>query len=186
MKMLLFSTLLLAFICLMGCGAKTASWIDSPPYYDDAITAVGTAMSSPNPAIMRRQAETDGRMAVARVIGTRVQELIKNWAQQNQSSIADQTAFNEYFESVGRAITNQDLPGVRIQEWYFDEGRNAQFALAVYKRSQALQIARDKLEASRKEMEKEEQQERLFINRQEADRAFKELDALLEQQLGPQ
>jgi hypothetical protein len=184
MRTLLFLTAILYAIGFIGCGGSKVGWIDKTPYYDDAIAGVGTAMHSPNTAIMRRQAETDARMAVARVLGTRVQELIKNWAQQNQSSIADQTAFNEYFESVGRAITNQDLPGVRIQEWYFDKETNAQYALAIYKRSQAIQIAKDQLETARKDLEAKKQEERLFKSRQEADRAFKELDTLLEKQLG--
>ena len=185
---------LIAILCVcsvgvIGCGAGKPGWAGlnaKVPSYDDAIVAVGSAMHSPNAAIMRRQAETDARISIARVIGTRVQELIKNWAQQNQSSVADQTAFNEYFESVGRAITNQNLPGVRIEETFFDKDSNTLYALAIYKRGEAIQIAKDKMEAIRQELEVKKQEERLFKSRQEADRAFQELDNLIEKQLGTQ
>jgi len=186
MKPILF---LISIVCLAGllaCGSGKTEWWNEPPYFQDSITAVGTAQHSPNTAIMRRQAETDARMAVARIIDTQVQELIKNWAQQNQSSIAEQSVYNEYFESVGRAITNQNLPGVWIQKYQFDKKTNAQYALGIFKRHQVVQVTKEQLEAYRQDAEAKKQEERMFKSRQEAERAFSELDALIEKQLGPQ
>ncbi|MBI1929674.1 hypothetical protein HYR99_36180 [Candidatus Poribacteria bacterium] len=57
---------------LIGCGGGKPGWAGlnaKIPSYDDSIVAVGSAMHSPNAAIMRRQAETDARIAIARVIG---------------------------------------------------------------------------------------------------------------------
>ena len=187
MKKLIFLAALFCLTCmLLGCGASTPPPHIKIPQYPDAIVAVGTAMYSPNTAIMRRQAEFDGRAGVARVISTRVQELIKNWAEQNQSSVYDTAAYNEYFASVGRAITDKQLMGAQLVESYFDEKTNAQYAVVIYKRSDAVQLAKDEMEKARKNLEEQEQEKRLFTSRQEAERAFKELDALIEKELGPQ
>jgi len=187
MKKFMTFAALFCLVCVIGCaggGPKAGDWINNPPPFADAIAAVGAAPYTQLVNIMRREAEQDGRVAVARVLGTRVQELIKNWAQQNQSSLHDEAAFNTYFESVSRAITNEDLTGARIDKWYYDEATKTQYALAVHKLEDAARLAKAKLEDKRKQMEKEEQEERLFTSREEAKRAFGELDALIEKQLG--
>lgn len=185
MKKFMTFAALFCLVCVVGCGGtKDGDWINNPPPFADAIAAVGAAPHSPMVDIMRRQAEVDGRAAVARVLGTRVQELIKNWAQQNQSSIADTVAFNTYFESATRAIMNQNLTGARIEKWYYDEKTKTQYALAVYNLADAAKLAKAKLAETRKKMEKEEQEERLFTSREEAKRAFGELDALIEKEYG--
>ncbi len=186
MKKIMTFAAIFCLVCVVGCasGPKEGAWVNNPPPFADAIAAVGAAPHSPMVDIMRRQAEVDGRAAVARVLGTRVQELIKNWAEENQSSIADAPAFNTYFMSATRAISDQKLTGARIDKWYYDEKTKTQYALAVYKLADAAKLAKAKLAETKKKMEKEEQEERLFTSREEAKRAFGELDALIEKQLG--
>ncbi len=186
MKKVITFAAIFCLVCVVGCasGPKDGAWVNNPPPFADAIAAVGSAPHSPMTNIMRDQAEQSGRVAVARVLGTRVQELIKNWAQQNHSSLHDEAAFNTYFESVSRAITNEHLTGARIEKWFYDEKTRTQYALAVYNLADAAKLAKAKLAETRKKMEKEEQEERLFTSREEAKRAFGELDALIEKQLG--
>ncbi len=183
MKKLLFPAALLCLTAMFfGCATSIPEWVNNPPDYEDAIAAVGTAMFSENTAIMRRQAEFDGRASIARVIGTRVEELIKNWAQQNQSSLYDKAAFDEYFESVARGITAEDIVGVEIDKWFLGDNPKAQYALAVFKRSNVAKVAQAKMEAAKKNLEEQQHEKRLFTSREKANVAFEELDKIIERE----
>ena len=188
MKKIAFLAVLfcLAFM-LLGCGASKPPPHIKIPQYPDAFVAVGAApVNQGNIRLIRQTAEADGRFGIARMLSTRVQELIKSWGEQNQSSLYDKAAFNDYFESVGRAITDQQLSGSRVVESYYDEKTDTQYAVVIYKREDAAKLVKDQMEKERKKLEEQEQEKRLFTSRQEAERAFKELDALIEKELGPQ
>jgi len=177
---------IITIFCLaffLGCAASK-NWWEEPPQYDDAFVAVGAAMQSRDTRIMRQQAELDGRRGIARIIEIRIQETIKDWAEQNQSSLHDKATFNESFESVGEGITSQDLSGAWVGKWQFDEKSKTQYALVVFKKSDAAKIARGEMEKAHKKYEEQEQEKPIFTSREEAERAFKELDELIEEQLG--
>jgi hypothetical protein len=188
MKKLVFLAALFCLACMvLGCGSSKKPPHIQIPQYPDAFVAVGAAeVNEGSIRLIRQQAELDGRQGIARMISTRVQELLKSWGEQNQSSLYDKAAFNDYFESVGRAISDQQLSGSRVVESYYDEKTDTQYAVVIYKREDAANLAKDQMEKERKKVEEAEQEKRLFTSREEAERAFKELDALIEKELGPQ
>jgi len=175
---------IITIFCLaffLGCAASK-NWWDEPPHYDDALVAVGAATQSPNIRIMRQRAELDGRRGIARIIETHIQGTIEDWVEQNISSLDDEAAFNEHFKSVGKGITEQDLNGAWVEKWQFDKKTRTQYALVIFKKSDATEIAKGEMEKAHKRFE--EQEKHIFTSSEEAERAFKELDELIEEQLG--
>ena len=185
-----FLITLFCFVCVLsGCGFSKPPPHIEIPQYPGAMVTIGTAMYSPSTRMMRSQAEQDGREGMARLISTRVQQLIENWGEQNQSSLSDKVVFTDYFKTVGKAIVDQELVGARVAETYFDEKTNSQYAVIVYKKADAVKLAQEKMKSVRKKFDEQENQkaeERMFISSEKAEQAFVELDALIEEQLGQQ
>ena len=185
-----FLITLFCFVCVLsGCGFSKPPPHIEIPQYPGAMVTIGTAMYSPSTRMMRSQAEQDGREGMARLISTRVQQLIENWGEQNQSSLSDRVVFTDYFKTVGKAIVDQELVGARVAETYFDEKTNSQYAVIVYKQADAVKLAREKMKSVRKKFDEQEKQKpegHMFISNEEAEQAFTELDALIEEQLGQQ
>lgn len=184
MKKFAFCIIILCLACLAGC-SKNNSMLDlmnNPPESPGSIIVSGTAPYSPITYIMREGAETAARAAVARVIATRVQEVIKRWAEENHSNIANTPTFNTYFASAVQAISDQNLAGARITHWYYDKDTKTQYALAEYKLSDANRLARTQIGETQKQIEVENQTQIVFASNEEARRAFNELDLLIEQE----
>lgn len=182
MKKFMTFAAILSLLCLVGCGGKgMPEWINEPPPYPDAIAAVGSAPYSPMTYIMREGAELAGRASVAKVIGTRVDELVKRWAQESHSSsLAGNPAFRTYYESATRALTSRKLAGVRIEKWYYDKDTKTQYALALYSKANIDKVVKEELANVRKKIE----EETLIDNKAKAEIAFDELDKMIEKEFG--
>lgn len=182
MKKLMTFAAILSLICLVGCGGKGRPiWIDEPPAYPDAIAATGTAPYSPMTHIMREGAELAARASVAKVIGTRVDELVKRWYEESQSSsLASGPAFRTHIEAATRTLTSRMLSGARIEKWYYDKGTKTQYALALYSKANIAKMAKEEFSNARKKIE----DDTLEDNREKAKIVFGELDEMIKNEFG--
>lgn len=161
-----FSLAILIVIALIGCGPKiyehkeingkmyvydkhetwVPAWVMGElPYseqggYRDVLQGVGTSAPMKNPELPRKRAISSGRAELARVLGLRVQNLIKEWTQEH-TDYFDNSGDSSivYYEEVGRQITNANLIGSQVEAIYVHPKTDMTYALIGISRSEALE-----------------------------------------------
>ena len=166
--------LMFLLVALVGCGKP---WYIEPPQMPHALTAVGVSAETFDPAQMRKQAELNARLGIARVLDIRVQEVLKDWARSRQEAPNDAKILETYFESVSRSILDMPLPNVVITKYHFDEDERRMYALGALDFERVLPQVEDVVKT-------QAQQQLAFPSREEVDAAFKELDAALKMSIG--
>ena len=159
----------LAFL-VAGCGGGIPKWVTKPPH---SLTAGGISAETYDPAGMYKKAEEDARSRLSRVLDYKVQGVLRNWASSRKEAHMDETIAEGYFESISQGLTAMELPGVEVKEFYHDKKEHRMYALV------ALDLNRT-LPDVKKLVKKKAQEHRLFNAKEDADAAFRELDAALE------
>lgn len=108
--------------------------------YRDVLQAVGMSAPMRNPELSRRRAISSGRAELARVLGLKVQNLIKEWTQEH-TDYFDNSGDSSivYYEEVGRQITNAELIGSQVEAIYEHPVTNITYALIGISRSEAIE-----------------------------------------------
>lgn len=89
------------------------SWVCDEPVKGIEVSTVGIAEpTKAGISYQKQQAETDGRVRMAQRIRTRVQNLIKQYAE--TTGIGDSQTVDRVNSSVTRQLTNQELVGSRL------------------------------------------------------------------------
>ena len=123
--------LILVTLGLIGCGgpkpvadvaecvfpdapqAAAPAWVCDAPLEGVSLSAVGYAQKSKaGNSFMKQMASADGRVQLAQTFKTRVQNMIKQYAE--TTGAADSETVNKVNTSVSKLITNETLVGTRI------------------------------------------------------------------------
>jgi len=124
------------------------SWVmGSLPYaeeggYRDVLQGVGTSAPTKNPELARKRAISGGRSELARILGLKVQNLIKEWTQEHTDYFegsGDSSII--YYEEVGRQVTNADLIGSQVSIIWVHPKTRMTYALISISRSDAVEQA---------------------------------------------
>ena len=92
---------------------EAPAWVCDAPVEGVSLSAVGYAQKSKaGSAFMKQMASADGRVQLAQTFKTRVQNMIKQYAETTGS--ADAETVNRVNTSVSKLITNETLVGSRI------------------------------------------------------------------------
>jgi len=140
MKKVLVSILVLVLACfVIGCASKpapapvtTPPWLnDMPP--EDVIWGIGIARQA-SAQMSMTTAEARGRVAVARLLDTKIQAMFIDYTQ-NAGPEGGQ-ASTSLQQNVSRDVTNVNLSGARpVQRWQAPDG--TWWYLVEYKKSDA-------------------------------------------------
>jgi len=167
-----FLTSLLIIGCAGAGKVKEPDWIWKLPPRGDVIQAVGWSPPTQNPVLCRDIAADSARKELSRILSVRVQNLIKTWAQEHQDYFTEDGSSINYYESVGRNITNATLVGSQIEEFWQHPGTGVMYARASISRIEAVQ----KLIEQANEIAR--RKKTLFVEGK-VDDAMKELDEAL-------
>ena len=168
-------------IALIGCGgsSQTAAppapqapeWVTRPPKAVDAIYGVGIANVGPNVVLARQKAEDAARQEIAKVIDTRVKNMMDRFMQEHQDLINTASSTSvEFTRTVSRSVSQASLSGVQIEEVWQDVPNKIIYAKAVITKTDVVQQVKNNAAA---------QKQATFLE-QKTDEALKTLDKALE------
>ncbi len=183
MKQIIGSASLLFMIGLLfiGCGSSQQSaappapqapeWVTKPPRDSSAIYGVGVANIGANVVLAREKAEDNARQEIAKVIDTRVKNMMDRFMQEHQDMInAASSTSVEFTRSVSRSVSQASLSGCQIQEVWQDKENRIMYALAIITKTDIVKQVKSNVAA---------QQQSAFLE-QKTDDALKAMDKALE------
>jgi hypothetical protein len=160
-------------LALTGCGPKPNTGVPdfmlNPP--KEAGRFYGAAEAEKQTLQMAKDiADSRACREVARQLGQRVQEIVKDF--QEQSGQGAKSEFLEFSQSVGKTIVDMNLSGCSIQKRELREGEGTVkvYSLASLDAAKALEAARQAVESNKAKVA--------------ATAAFQELDKTLQNRLG--
>ena len=194
---LLPSLLALVAVAVTGCGDQpreaapapvapvnnVPDWVNDPTLgnkYPIAAYGVSEKMLS-GESMMRDRAMNAARVEIARSVNTSVQAIFKDWTREGGeiSSQDNKQAAMTMAENVSRSVTDQVLSGTSQRARWIDPS-NGKFYIWVYLDQGALDTLNKQMQAkAREEVEKRAH----FASKVEADKAFADLDRIVDQQL---
>ena len=174
-------TILLFGVFVGGCGSsqQTAAppaplapeWVTKPPRDSSAIYGVGIANVGANVVLARQKAEDAARQEIAKVIDTRVKNMMDRFMQEHQDLInAASSSSVEFTRSVSRSVSQATLSGCQIQEVWQDRDNRIMYALGVITRTDLVKQVKSNVAAQR---------QAAFLE-QKTDDALKAMDKALE------
>ena len=156
------------------------SWVKGHlPYadqggYRDVLQAVGSSAPTANPELARKRAASGGRAELARILGLKVQNLIKEWTQEHTDYFdGSGNSSIVYYEETGRQVTNANLIGSQVDIVWEHPKTNMTYVLISISRSDAVEQAMERARAVAR-MKKTR-----FVEGK-VDEAMEELDEVLE------
>lgn len=162
MKQILVAALLLFMVSLMtvGCGSsqQTAAppapqapeWVTKPPRDSSAIYGVGIANIGANVVLARQKAEDAARQEIAKVIDTRVKNMMDRFMQEHQDMINTASSTSvEFTRSVSRSVSQATLSGCQIQEVWQDKDNRIMYALAIITKTDIVKQIKSNVAAQR-------------------------------------
>lgn len=173
--------LLSLIVSLVGCSgsSQTAAppapvapeWVTKPPRAVDAIYGVGIANVGPNVVLARQKAEDAARQEIAKVIDTRVKNMMDRFMQEHQDLVNTASSTSvEFTRTVSRSVSQASLAGVQIEEVWQDVPNKIIYAKAVVTKTDVVQQVKNNAAA---------QKQSAFLE-QKTDEALKTLDKALE------
>lgn len=139
-------------LALTGCGPKPNTGVPdfmlNPP--KEAGRFFGAAEAEKQTLQMAKDiADSRACREVARQLGQRVQEIVKDF--QEQSGKGAESEFLEFSQSVGKSIVDMNLAGCSIQKREMREGDGVVkvYSLATLDAAQALAAARQAIESNK-------------------------------------
>lgn len=148
-----------------------------------ALAAVGSAEKGPGGFSMQQTtARERGRTELGRIIGTKVQAIFKDWTREGGeiTSQDDRRMAMTIQENIAKNITNQAVNGAKQKDLYQDPGTGTLFAWMVVDPTLAETLRKQVAAQAREEMEKRAH----FAAKIEADKAFADLDKLIDKEMG--
>jgi len=175
---------LIAFVAgvmIIGCGSsqQTAApqaplapaWVTKTPRDSNAIYGVGVANVGANVVLARQKAEDAARQDIAKVMDTRVKNMMDAFMQEHQDMINPASSTSvEFTRSVSRTVSQAALSGCQIQEVWQDKDNKIMYALAVITKTDVVQQVKSNVAAQR---------QAAFLE-QKTDDALKAMDKALE------
>lgn len=173
--------LLSLMISVFGCGgsSQTAAplapqapeWVTRPPKAVDAIYGIGIANVGPNVVLARQKAEDAARQEIAKVIDTRVKNMMDRFMQEHQDLVNTASSTSvEFTRSVSRSVSQASLSGVQIEEVWQDVANKIIYAKAVVTKTDVVQQVKSNAAS---------QKQATFLE-QKTDEALKTLDKALQ------
>ena len=174
-------TVLSILAAFAGCGgsSQTAAppppeapeWVTKPPKAVDAIYGVGIANVGPNAVLARQKAEDAARQEIAKVIDTRVKNMMDRFMQEHQDLVNTESSTSvEFTRSVSRSVSQASLAGAQIEEVWQDNPNKIIYAKAVITKTDIVKQVKSNAEA---------QKQAAFLEKK-TDDALKTLDKALE------
>ncbi len=186
----------LAAFTLTGCGEKPRpvspadkpvdvsalpDWVSDPTQGGKyALAAFGTSdKMKAGFAVTKDKALFNARQELGKTIGSKIQAVVKDWTREGGTitSAEDKTMAMTMFESIARGVTNADVNGA-TQRAMIQDGNGTVFVWVYIDPNATAQI-----EAAVKAKAKEEIRAH-FTAVVEADKAFAELDKLVDEKMG--
>lgn len=192
----------LGAVTLVGCGSDRAQppppspaapvvkvddlpdWVRDPTMGGKyPLAAVGSSpWMKAGFAFTRDKALHNARTELGRVISTKIQAIFKDWTREGGeiTSQEDRTMAMTMAENISRSVTNQEINGTPQRELYHDKNTNTLFVW-VYVDPEANKRIQEAISSQvRGEMEKRAH----FAAKIEAEKAFADLDRLIDKELG--
>jgi hypothetical protein len=140
-----------------------------------AICGVGIVAGMTNPGLASAAAESRGRAQIARVLNTRVKNMMKDYQSGVQGGPGNKLSNEQYLTATTKDITSMSLSGVRLEDtWASSDG--TLFALMILD----LDSFRDQV----KNMSQLDEQVRKVIT-ENAEKSFAEMEESTEKTLPP-
>lgn len=164
-----------AGLSLTGCGGdqlRTASgqpvWVVKGPaaFKDGAFYGVGAASNISSISLRRSTADAQARAELAKTFSSRVKNLIKNY--EASTNDGDRETAEAHRQEATKIFTEMELTGVQISDMYYDAETRTQFSLA--------RLSPEDFSGQLDRIERLSKRAKAMI-RQNADKAFKEIDA---------
>ena len=162
MKNILVSVLLFAVIgtMLIGCGSsqqtsappapQAPEWVTRPPRDSNAIYGVGIANVGANVVLARQKAEDAARQEIAKIMDTRVKNMMDRFMQEHQDMINTASSTSvEFTRSVSRSVSQATLSGCQIQEVWHDRDNKIMYALAIITKTDIVKQVKSNVAAQR-------------------------------------
>lgn len=175
---LLWAGSILIVAVLLGCAStKTVSsnrpeWVDKGGgfYTGDwgkVFYGVGAASNINNVSLRRNAADTQARADLARSFSTKIEDLIKIYAQSVSGGPQAQVSEEQLVQQATRAFTSLDLTGAIIVDRFYDSAEKTQYS-----------ITKLDMEMFKNQIEKMQElsQEIKKLIEENAEAAFNELD----------
>jgi len=100
-------------------------WPLTPPTYTDAYSGIGVSAPGLSASMARTQAENRGRAAVAKILGTRINLMVKDWLDGSyintgQDAISQESQLTQ---EVSRSLVDQEVSGAFVKDtWVSPKG----------------------------------------------------------------
>jgi hypothetical protein len=168
-------------LMLLGCGgsAQTSAppppiapeWVTKTPMAADAIYGIGIANVGPNVVLARQKAEDNARQNIAKVIDTRVKNMMDQFMQEHQDLVnPDMQTSTEFTQTVSRSVSQAALSGCQIEEVWHDGPNKIMYAKAVITKTDIVKQVKQNAAANRQ----------AAMLEQKKDEALKKLDDALQ------
>lgn len=180
---ILFYLVLILFIsCSSNKQIKTTpKRSEIPKSYDvssldrDIIKAEGISPKMVIHAAQIKRAKHQARVELSNTFNVRVSELVKDWIEENQDYFTNQGEALSYFEATSEGLTSATLRGVEIVKTWDDPSTGETHAIAAIGKYDAIKKYIDEVNKLPPTKTK--------IIQDRADKAFKELESKLQQEL---
>ena len=162
MKNILVAALVFILVgtMLFGCGSsqqtsappapQAPEWVTKPPRDSNAIYGVGIANIGANVVLARQKAEDAARQEIAKVIDTRVKNMMDRFMQEHQDMInAASSTSVEFTRSVSRSVSQATLSGCQVQEVWHDRDNKIMYALAIITKTDIVKQVKSNVAAQR-------------------------------------
>lgn len=145
---------------LFGCGSsqqtsappapQAPEWVTKPPRDSNAIYGVGIANVGANVVLARQKAEDAARQEIAKVIDTRVKNMMDRFMQEHQDMINTASSTSvEFTRSVSRSVSQATLSGCQMQEVWHDRDNRIMYALAIITKTDIVKQVKSNVAAQR-------------------------------------
>ena len=163
MKKILNVSLLIvvAALFIVGCASKPEAappapaeesdypeWFLNQPPYEGSIVGIGVSNSS-NESIAITQAQTRARVAIAQTLSANVQAMVIDY--QRSAGSGDSETNSNFFESISRTLTQQNVSGAVIKSTYIAKrgsNKGTVYCLATLNAADARKLLEDAASAA--------------------------------------
>ena len=100
-------------------------WPLTPPTYTDAYSGIGVSAPGLSASMARTQAENRGRAAVAKILGTRIQLMVKDWLDGSYINTGQDVISleSQITQEVSRSLVDQEVSGAFVKDsWVSPKG----------------------------------------------------------------
>ncbi len=185
-------------LALSGCGDKPREdartptvnadewpdWAKDPTKGGSIVGALGIGKKSLSGQSFQYQtAQEDGRRNLAASLESKVQSVWKDWVREGGEITTQETRTTamEMRERISRSVTNQVLKGVMPKNTWTDKSTGDLFIWMVMDKAALDAFGKQIVDNTKKEMEARKAH---FASKIEAEKAYAELDKLVDKELG--